>query len=66
MVVKVKEKYDMTRHIEKMINLKNTIYEEKEMEHNMIEFCLIQEKDNKSFILRFHQKFLQKQHWPTF
>ena len=49
-----------------MINPKNTIYEEEEMEDKMIEFCLNQEKDNKNFILRFHQKYLQKHHWPTF
>ena len=36
MVVKVKEKFDKTRDVEKMINLKNIFYEEKEIQDILI------------------------------
>ena len=31
MVIKVKEKFEKTRHLKKTTNLKNTFYEDKEM-----------------------------------
>ena len=48
MVVKVKEKFEKTRHVKKMINLKSTFYEDEEMQDTMIEFYLM--KRNHSFI----------------
>ena len=46
MVVKAKEKFEKTRNVKKMINLKNRFYEEKEMEDIMIKFY---QKDNIIF-----------------
>ena len=48
MVEKVKEIYDKTRHVEIMINLKNTFYVNREMKDIMIDFYLI--KRNHPFI----------------
>ena len=41
MVVKVKEHFEKTRHIKKMANLKNTFYEDKEIQNIMKEFYQI-------------------------
>ena len=41
MVIKVKEKFEKTRRVEKLINLKSIFYEESDMQDFMIEFYLI-------------------------
>jgi len=61
MVVKL-EKFEKTSYVKKMTNLRNTFYQEREMQYIMEEFYLNQEKDNKNNLLRLYQKL----HWPTF
>ena len=41
MVVKLKEKFGKTRQVNKMMKVKSTFYEDKEMRDIMIEFYLI-------------------------